>query len=182
MTALGFRRCATLIALTTACLATGCRRDPCQIDSFEDNQTFEEARDLGIFTDQETTLNLPLTLSSPDDVDVFFFNVRDEGIDGNPEVDIWLQGQDNEQLEMVLEYQCTSDVMTAFECNGEEVRGEHGGRGCRVAGPGELHINLNYDCEGSALDTTDSGFAVLTITRSTPPVDCAAYDLEIHTD
>ncbi|NUP13281.1 MAG: hypothetical protein HOW73_45155 [Polyangiaceae bacterium] len=169
------------LAIATASLATGCRRDPCAIDGYESNEDFDEATDLGDFTDQETTVNLPLTLDSRDDTDVFFFNVRDEGIDGNPEVEIWLEGQDNEQLEMTLEYQCTSDVMLEFNCNGEEVQSSRG-RACRVAGPDELYIDLTYDCAGSALDDTDSGFAVLTITRTNPPADCAAYDLEIHTD
>ncbi|MBK6518738.1 MAG: hypothetical protein IPM79_36530 [Polyangiaceae bacterium] len=180
MHALGLTRATTLLAtLAALSLATGCRRDPCQVDSFEANGTFEEGSDLGSFSDRETTLDLPLTLHTTDDVDVFFFNVRDEGIDGNPEIDIWVEGQDSEQLEMVLEYQCSDSEMSEFECNGERVPGEHGGLGCRVAGPGELHINVNYDCFG---DNNDSGFAVLTVTRNAPPVECAAYDLEIHTD
>jgi hypothetical protein len=171
-----------LSLVSVAALAvSGCGPEPCEADLNERNESFDEGTDLGDFTDQETTRTFQLTLDTVGDTDVFFFNVRDEGADGNPEVDVWLEGHDGEQLEMVLEYQCTSDVMVDFECNAEEVSSERG-RACRTAGTGELHLNLNYDCEGTVVDNTDSGFAVLTVTRNAPAQECVVYDLEVKTD
>lgn len=171
-----------LFVLTGCALATGCERDPCATDTYESNETFEEGYDLGTLTDQESQLHLPLTLDTADDTDVFFFNVLDEGSDGNPEVDIWVEGQDNDVLELTLEYQCTTDQMVEFQCTGQEVPGLHGGRACRLIGGGSLHINLNYDCAGGIIDSVDSGFAIVTVSRTSPPVECAAYDLDIETD
>jgi len=174
------------VTLSLVSLAAGCRRDPCAPDPFEGDQGDPLGSDLGNLTDSPSTnLKYEMTLNAPDDIDVFHFNVLDQGSDGNPELEIWVRGQDSDQFILTVDYKCTADKMVQFECNGETIESDvdgDTGKICRMASSGELYMDINYDCEGALVDNTDSGFAIVTISRDNPPEACAAYDLEINTD
>lgn len=170
------------VVLGATLVLGGCFRDPCEVDIFEDNESFDEGSDLGDLSDQGTRLQYDLTLDGPDDTDVFFFNVLDQGIDGNPMLDIWVDAQEDELISMELDYRCTSDGMENFDCTGEIIGGDEDGFVCLLKGTGSLHMQVSYDCSGDIFDDTDNGFAVLTVRRDAPAQACAAYDLEIRAD
>jgi len=158
--------------------AGGCRRDPCEVDNIEQSG----AIDLGQFSDAETRMELPLTLHNEQDVDVFEFDIIDQGSDGNPQLYLWATGHAGEQLTLSVEFQCSSDIMENFTCDGFEDPSRPGF--CSRTGSGEQHLHVTYDCVGGLIDDTDNGFAVVTVSREGASSGgiCAAYDLEIFTD
>jgi hypothetical protein len=112
----------------------GCRRDPCDTDATESDDPI----DLGQFSDQETRMELPLTLHTDTDVDVFSFDVIDQGSDGNPQLYLWATGQDDELLTLSVNFQCAdNDPMESFSCDGFEQASEPGF--CTRTGRGEQH-------------------------------------------
>jgi hypothetical protein len=161
----------------------GSGRDPCEPDLFEPNDSFELGADLGSFSDQDTETNLELTLDSPEDRDVFFFDVLDQGIDGNPDVELTLEPDEDDIVFATIELICAGQPMAEFDCiDGDEVEGTHGGQACLFGGEGRLHFSATYDCGDDPFDDTDDSLAIVTIERVTPQLECLAYDLLIEVD
>ncbi len=173
-----------LSALLVTLGSAGCLRDPCDPDPFERDEGDTDGTDLGSLTDSPSTNQVfEMTLDRPDDVDQFHFDMLDQSGDGTPEIEIWVRPQEDEQLDLEIDYRCRSGVMSQFECNGEtrpSVKNGNAGMVCRTAARGELYLDIsNYHCDGN---TEDEGYAVVTVTRQNAPAACAAYDIEIDTD
>lgn len=169
-------------AFTLAYIA-GCERDPCLPDDLESPD--DEPENLGTFSDAETRMNLPLTLHQPGDVDSFRFDILDEGSDGNPELSLWLSGQADEELTVTVSLSCSSDAMVEFKCDNFDEAFDAQGGSCSRTGRGEIHFDVNYDCEGGLFDSSDGAIATVSVQRGAGPsadAACIAYDLELLTD
>ncbi len=76
--------------------------------------------------------------------------------------------------------------MVAFSCDDfTEPFTPEGGGTCSRTGRGEQHFDVQYDCGGGLVDTTDGAVATVTVERGpggSASAACIAYDLEILTD
>lgn len=159
---------APLLACAVASLAlAGCLGDPSVPDAFEPSSEAMPA-DLNAFSDSGTNADLDLTLHDANDEDAFVFDILDQGIDGNPEVFIAVDGDGAADLAVTLDFQCDDG-------SGNAKRQDVGAR---------VDLAFTTSCPGGGFfDDDDSGTAILTVRRapgsSTQPM---FYDLRIHVD
>lgn len=153
--------------LVTSAILTGCA-EPCVPDELEPNDTRETAAELQSFSDSGTSQLFHLTLHDAGDEDWFTFPILDQGLDGNPEVWITVEGDGAAELELSGTFTCSD-----------------GGGGGTVGEPiaEEPSIHFTTSCPGGGLfDDDDSGTLVLHVKQHGHAAMCMTYDLRISVD
>lgn len=155
------------LLLASALGMTACVGDPSQPDEFEPNSVAAPSA-LGNFSDSGTHQTFDLTLHDGVDEDAFTLTISDGGIDGNPEVSIFANGDGTSELALTVDFDCSDDS---------------GGHTSTQEGP-DAGIAFTTSCPGGGfLSDDDSGSATITVRRkpgaSTAPM---FYELTIDVD
>jgi hypothetical protein len=152
-----------LFGLLVALGSLGCDyvfpADPCADDNDERNDTRADATSLGTLTDDEEGLRIERSLPAAGDDDWFEVTIRDQGSDGNPEIDVELETDPwsaNVGFEVYM--RCVSGELVELDCSSGYQDDRLGEDACDVR---DDLVNIQYDCEGGPNDSTDD--ATLTV-------------------
>lgn len=160
---------------SSMCMAGQCI---CDADGAEPNETLGTPHAIGDFNDSPgVTMDLSFNISSATDTDWFSASVSDAGFDGNPIVEVSLDGiPSGSNYDLAAYYACDS--------HGDSSTCDSGatdntiGHGCVSASGGSLGeaVVINTECDGTS---TDDGTLFIHVSAPAWVNTCASYALHI---
>lgn len=153
------------VALASVSVGLSACVDPSTPDASEPNDTTTTATHLGTLSDVGSGAHRVLTLHDATDEDWFAFTVLDEGIDGNPEIEVWLETHDDAP---------PLSIDFTFTCIDSE-----GGHAETVSGVSPV-LYFTTDCTGNG--DVDSGVIEVGVKHAPGATAAVAYELHVFVD
>lgn len=168
---------AGILILLVGCSSTTAG-PPCNPDDREPNDSPDQARDLGDFTDDpDSSQPLTLTITSGGDQDFFRFRVFDKGLGGDPVVTVSAP----EGYEVTTWFSCTRGAPKSFACSRGKAVTETDilpVEGCQNVQPSGS-VSSSTDCDA---DSNDDGTVLVRIRRIDTSAACTDYSVNIEVE
>ncbi len=162
---------------TATCMSGMCA---CAADAAEPNNSTGTAHDIGDFNDSPgVTMDVSFNVSSATDTDWFRADVDDAGLDGNPIIEVTLDGiPAGSNYDLAAFYACTGGAGDTSSCDTGSSDNTIG-HGCASASGGSLGeaVTINTDCDH--IGTDDDGTLFIRVTPAAWMNTCANYTLHI---